>query len=148
MKYAAPPPSPSTAIWSCPKDSLRLRSSVAPEGDRHGAFPPVLNGEHLAHRACDGVGPEVTAVAVDVLRDELIRVYRADSPIEPAIYRRNEIAEAEPAEVVGAAHGEGRELVAEGHGGDVGVRKSMSRITSTCGLISCSVSRRVGATTF
>ena len=34
---------------------------------------------------------------VDVLREELIRVYRVDDPEHPAIYRRGEIAEAEPA---------------------------------------------------
>ena len=34
---------------------------------------------------------------VDVLREELIRVYRADDPEHPAIYRRGQVAEAEPA---------------------------------------------------
>lgn len=34
---------------------------------------------------------------VDVLREELVRVYRADDPESPTIYRRGEIAEAEPA---------------------------------------------------
>jgi Uma2 family endonuclease len=34
---------------------------------------------------------------VDVLREELIRVYRADDPENPRIYRRGEVAEAEPA---------------------------------------------------
>ena len=34
---------------------------------------------------------------VDVLREELIRVYRAQDPRNPTIYRRGEVAEAEPA---------------------------------------------------
>lgn len=34
---------------------------------------------------------------VDVLREGTIRVYRADDPEHPTIYRRGEIAEAEPA---------------------------------------------------
>lgn len=34
---------------------------------------------------------------VDVLRDELIRVYRSSDPEIPKIYRRGQIAEAEPA---------------------------------------------------
>jgi len=34
---------------------------------------------------------------VDVLRDEMICVYRANDPENPTIYRRGEIAEAEPA---------------------------------------------------
>jgi Uma2 family endonuclease len=34
---------------------------------------------------------------VDVLQDEVVRVYRASDPENPAIYRRGDIAEAEPA---------------------------------------------------
>jgi Uma2 family endonuclease len=34
---------------------------------------------------------------VDVLRDKVVRVYRGDTPDKPSIYRRGEIAEAEPA---------------------------------------------------
>ena len=34
---------------------------------------------------------------VDVLRDEVIRVYRASDPEHPRVYRRGEMAEAEPA---------------------------------------------------
>ena len=34
---------------------------------------------------------------VDVLRDEIVRVYRASDPDQPVLYRRGEIAEAEPA---------------------------------------------------
>ncbi len=34
---------------------------------------------------------------VDVLQLEVIRVYRASNPQEPRVYRRGEVAEAEPA---------------------------------------------------
>ncbi|MEH1933946.1 MAG: Uma2 family endonuclease [Nostoc sp.] len=34
---------------------------------------------------------------VDVLKEEVIRVYRASNPEEPQVYRRGEVAEAEPA---------------------------------------------------
>jgi Uma2 family endonuclease len=34
---------------------------------------------------------------VDVLREEVVRVYRASAPEEPVTFRRGEIAEAEPA---------------------------------------------------
>lgn len=34
---------------------------------------------------------------VDVLREELVRVYRASDPANPKVYRRGEVAEAEPA---------------------------------------------------
>ncbi len=33
---------------------------------------------------------------VDVLRERVVRVYRADSPDRPMIYRSGEVAEAEP----------------------------------------------------
>jgi Uma2 family endonuclease len=34
---------------------------------------------------------------VDILEEDLVRVYRASAPKEPTVYRRGEIAEAEPA---------------------------------------------------
>lgn len=34
---------------------------------------------------------------VDVLREQVVRVYRAGDPEHPAIYGRGEVAEAEPA---------------------------------------------------
>jgi Uma2 family endonuclease len=34
---------------------------------------------------------------VDLLSEDIVRVYRADTPDKPAIYRRGELAEAEPA---------------------------------------------------
>jgi Uma2 family endonuclease len=34
---------------------------------------------------------------VDLLSDEVVRVYRADAPEQPTTYRRGEVAEAEPA---------------------------------------------------
>jgi Uma2 family endonuclease len=34
---------------------------------------------------------------VDLLGDEVVKVYRAANPDEPVIYRRGEVAEAEPA---------------------------------------------------
>jgi Uma2 family endonuclease len=34
---------------------------------------------------------------VDVLQEEVVRVYRATDPEHPTIYRRGEVAEAEPA---------------------------------------------------
>lgn len=34
---------------------------------------------------------------VDVLKEELVRVYRASNPEQPQIYRRGDVAEAEPA---------------------------------------------------
>ncbi len=40
---------------------------------------------------------EVVVWDVDVLKDEVIRVYRACNPEQPQVYRRGEVAEAKPA---------------------------------------------------
>jgi Uma2 family endonuclease len=34
---------------------------------------------------------------VDLVSDDVVRVYRAGNPDQPAIYRRGDVAEAEPA---------------------------------------------------
>ena len=34
---------------------------------------------------------------LDVLKDEVVKVYRANDPDNPTIYRRSDITEAEPA---------------------------------------------------
>jgi Uma2 family endonuclease len=34
---------------------------------------------------------------VDVLKEEVVRVYRASNPEQPQVYHRGEVAEAEPA---------------------------------------------------
>ena len=45
-----------------------------------------------------GVGEDVPgAIRRVVLGEDVIRVYRSSDPDKPAIYRRGEIAEAEPA---------------------------------------------------
>ncbi|HSU13166.1 Uma2 family endonuclease [Longimicrobium sp.] len=54
--------------------------------------------EHFAIKRADYFAAGTQVVwDVDVLREELIRVYRADDPEHPTIYRRGEIADAEPA---------------------------------------------------
>jgi len=53
---------------------------------------------HLALKSADYFAAGTQVVwDVDVLREELIRVYRADDPEHPAIFRRGEVADAEPA---------------------------------------------------
>jgi Uma2 family endonuclease len=34
---------------------------------------------------------------VDLLSEDVVRVYRAEAPERPSVYRRHEVAEAEPA---------------------------------------------------
>ncbi|HEX6748339.1 MAG TPA: Uma2 family endonuclease [Longimicrobium sp.] len=54
--------------------------------------------EHFAIKLGDYFAAGTKVVwDVDVLREELIRVYRADDPENPTIYRRDGVAEAEPA---------------------------------------------------
>jgi Uma2 family endonuclease len=53
---------------------------------------------HFTAKRADYFAAETQVVwDVDVLREELIRVYRAQDPENPTIYRRGEVAEAEPA---------------------------------------------------
>ncbi|HEX8832324.1 MAG TPA: Uma2 family endonuclease [Longimicrobium sp.] len=59
-------------------------------GDEAEAFLATKLGDYFA------AGTQVVW-DVDVLREELIRVYRASNPENPTLYRRGEIAEAEPA---------------------------------------------------
>jgi Uma2 family endonuclease len=83
----------------------------APTGGRFMYEAPALavevrsSGDYglRAERAMAGKRTEYFAAGtrvvwdVDVLREELIRVYRADDPEHPAIFRRGETADAEPA---------------------------------------------------
>jgi Uma2 family endonuclease len=52
----------------------------------------------MARKRADYFAAGTAAVwDVDVLRDQIVRVYRASEPSTPAIYRRGDLAEAEPA---------------------------------------------------
>ena len=66
---------------------------VRSEGD----YGPSAETAMAAKRADYFAAGTLVAWDVDVLRDEVIKVYRADNPDRPRVYRRGEIAEAEPA---------------------------------------------------
>ncbi|MGH9754542.1 MAG: Uma2 family endonuclease [Blastocatellia bacterium] len=52
----------------------------------------------IAQKVADYLAAGTVAVwDVDVLRQEVIKAYRRDDPNDPVIYRRGEIADAEPA---------------------------------------------------
>ena len=69
----------------------------AVEVRRPGDYGPTAERE-LAWKRADYFAAGTKVVwDVDVLREGLIRVYRADDPEHPVTYRRGEIAEAEPA---------------------------------------------------
>ncbi len=41
---------------------------------------------------------------VDLLNEDVVRVYRADAPDNPTVYRRGEVAEAEPGWSIAVDH--------------------------------------------
>jgi Uma2 family endonuclease len=70
-----------------------IASEVRSEGD----YGPAAEREMAAKRADYFAAGTRVVWDVDLRSDDLVRVYRADSPSQPVVYRRGEIAEAEPA---------------------------------------------------
>jgi Uma2 family endonuclease len=60
-------------------------------------YGPTAEREMAANRRDYFAAGTLVVWDADVLKDELIRVYRASEPDKPTIYRRGELAEAEPA---------------------------------------------------
>lgn len=62
-----------------------------------GDYGPAAERE-IAHKRADYFATGTLVVwDVDLLGDDVVKVYRAEQPDKPTIYRRGEIAEAEPA---------------------------------------------------
>jgi Uma2 family endonuclease len=68
-------------------------AEVRSEGD----YGPAAEEEMAAKRADYFAAGTLVVWDVDLLSDDVVRVYRADEPDTPTIYRKGEIAEAEPA---------------------------------------------------
>ncbi len=66
---------------------------VRSEGD----YGPAAEGEMATKRGDYFAAGTQVVWDVDVLRAEVVRVYRATDPDNPKVYRRRELAEAEPA---------------------------------------------------
>jgi len=66
---------------------------VRSEGD----YGPQAEQEMAAKRADYFAAGTQAVWDVDLLSDDVVRVYRASDPTHPTIYRRGDIAEAEPA---------------------------------------------------
>jgi len=66
---------------------VRSESDYGPEAER----------EMAAKRADYLAAGTLVVWDVDLLAEDVVRVYRADKPDEPTVYRRGEVAEAEPA---------------------------------------------------
>ncbi len=68
-------------------------AEVRSEGD----YGPQAERDMAAKRADYFAAGCKVVWDVDLLGDDVVRVYRASDPLTPTIYRRGEIAEAEPA---------------------------------------------------
>lgn len=92
--------SPDAAFYVGPAPSMKFfegapvfAAEVRSEGD-YG----VRAERAMANKRADYFAAETLVVwDVDLLSDEVVRVYRANDPSHPTIYRRGEMAEAEPA---------------------------------------------------
>lgn len=62
-----------------------------------GDYGPKAEAEMAAKRAEYLAAGTVVVWDVDLLSPDVVRVYRASAPASPTIYRRGDIAEAEPA---------------------------------------------------
>jgi Uma2 family endonuclease len=60
-------------------------------------YGPAAERDMAAKRADYFAAGTLVVWDVDVLREQVVRVYRADAPEHPMVYRRGETAEAEPA---------------------------------------------------
>ncbi len=76
-------------LQGAPVFAVEVRS----EGD----YGPIAEREMAAKRRDYFAAGTLVVWDVDVLRSEIVKVYRASDPEHPTVYRRGEVAEAEPA---------------------------------------------------
>lgn len=91
---------PDAAYYMGPRAKMKFLPEApvyAIEVRSEGDYGPAAERE-MAKKRSDYFAAGTTVVwDVDLLSDDVVRVYRADSPEQPTIYRRDESAEAEPA---------------------------------------------------
>jgi Uma2 family endonuclease len=92
--------SPDAAWYTGP----RARGKYLPEAPvfavevrSEGDYGPAAERKMAAKRADYFAAGTQVVWDVDVLREEVVRVYRADNPDHPTVFRRGETADAEPA---------------------------------------------------
>jgi Uma2 family endonuclease len=71
--------------------------SFAAEVRSDGNYGPRAEAEMAAKRSDYFAAGTQVVWDVDLLGDDVVRVFRASVPMEPTVYRRGETAEAEPA---------------------------------------------------
>jgi Uma2 family endonuclease len=92
--------SPDAAFYVGPRSGMRFFQGAplfAVEVRSEGDYGPAAEEKIAAKRADYFAAGTLAVWDVDLLSQEVVRVYRADRPDAPTVYRRGEIAEAEPA---------------------------------------------------
>jgi Uma2 family endonuclease len=92
--------SPDAAYYVGPKPGMkyyegapRFAAEVRSEGD----YGPAAEREMAEKRQDYFAAGTLVVWDVDILSDDVVKVYRANMPDTPAVYRRGDMAEAEPA---------------------------------------------------
>jgi len=92
--------SPNAAFYTGPRTGMRFCEGApvfAVEVRSEGDYGPLAEEKIAAKRADYFAAGALVVWDVDLLSDAVVRAYRADNPDQPTVYRRGEIAEAEPA---------------------------------------------------
>lgn len=92
--------SPDAAFYVGPRTGGKFLNGApvfAVEIRSEGDYGPKAERAISAKRADYFAAGTLVVWDADVLRDEVVRVYRADNPDSPTIYGRGEVADAEPA---------------------------------------------------
>jgi Uma2 family endonuclease len=92
--------SPDAAFYTGPPTGMRFLVGApvfAIEVRSEDDYGPKAEERMAAKRADYFAAGTRVVWDVDLLSDDVVRVYRSDNPDQPIIYRRGEIAEAEPA---------------------------------------------------
>jgi len=91
---------PDAAFYTGPNTGMKFPSRApdfAVEVRSEGDYGPKAEREMAAKRADYFAAGTKVVWDVDLLSEEVVRVYRMESPTTPKVYHRGEMAEAEPA---------------------------------------------------
>jgi Uma2 family endonuclease len=91
---------PDASYYTGPRTRMKFLSEApvfAVEVRSDGDYGPAAEREMAAKRSDYFAAGTKVVWDVDLLSEDFVRVYRADSPDMPTIYHRGELAEAEPA---------------------------------------------------
>jgi Uma2 family endonuclease len=92
--------SPDASYYTGPRAGMKFLPQppdFAVEVRSEGDYGPAAEREMAAKRADYFAAGTKVVWDVDLLSDEVVRVYRSDNPTEPTIYKKGAVAEAEPA---------------------------------------------------